>query len=106
MIPVWQRIHVVPEAVMTEGVDFAVAGEVLERFMLPDCVIARDVIHDTWGEHKEAAVHPTAVALGFLPELGDLPLVREFERSEPARWLNRRNRRQFPVLAVKINNAV
>src|SRR3954466_13294121 len=76
-----QRVHRLPEPVVQIGRELALGGEALERIVLPDGGVTRDVGEDARLEHEEAAVDAAAVARGFLEKARDA-LVLHLQRAE------------------------
>jgi hypothetical protein len=83
------RVHRVPEALVLEVREVARGSEGADGALLPDGVVALQVLCDFGREDHEAAVGPSAVAAGLLLETGDA-VVLEVEDAEAARGLDGR----------------
>ena len=57
-----QRIHGLPESVVTIRRQPAILRKALERLAFPHRVVAADVFDDARFEHEKAAIDPGAVA--------------------------------------------
>src|SRR5262249_780303 len=63
---VTQRIHALPESIISEGNQLSISGQPFHRFTLKDSFIIIDVVGDLRFEHKEAPVDPSLPNLWFL----------------------------------------
>src|SRR4029077_2007485 len=88
-----ERVHRLPEPVVTIGGQLTFACEALERLLLPHGVVARNVVEDGGGEDEEAAVDPAAVPSRLLLKRIHLDVV-ELERPEAPRRADGGQRRR------------
>src|SRR5262245_41897892 len=73
LIPVAERIHGLPKAVMTIDRELAFARQRFHRFVLPGRMVALDIAGDFWRQHKETAVDPPAIANRLFLKSGHQP---------------------------------
>src|SRR5580692_2755113 len=87
LVAVAQRVHRLPEALVTVGRELALRGERAHRLLLPHGAVAIEVAVDPGREHEEATVGPAAVAAGLLLELAH-QLAFQLQRTKTAGWLH------------------
>src|SRR5690606_33920799 len=99
-----KRIHRQPEAIVPEGGELAILGQALQRLLLPDRHVVRDVFDGTWLEHEEPAIDPCAIAARLLAEARDeIIALRESERAEAPFGLHRRHRGLLAAAAMEVD---
>src|ERR1700688_786516 len=84
MIFISQGIHRLPKALVEPGAKLAFPSQPIHRFPLPYRRVAIDIVDYARRKHKEAAIDPPAIALGFLEEICNESAV-ESESPKPAR---------------------
>src|SRR5687767_15563909 len=100
MTLVAERVHRLPEALVLEEREFAVAREPRQRLVLPDRVVPVEVAPDLRCEHEEATVDPTSVPARLLAEAPHA-VALDFEGPEAARGLHRCDGRERALLSVE-----
>src|SRR5690348_1920177 len=95
-----QGVHRVPELRVTEGHEFSVGGQLLERFALKRNCVATDVTEHRRLEDEKSAVNPAIGIVRFLGE-ADNRVSLEFQAAKPGRRSDCGYCRFFPVAAMK-----
>lgn len=82
-----ERVHRLPKAAMLKGIELIHGGDAGQAVALPHRLIVFDQIKHLWLEHKEAAIDPGAIALGFFFKRKH-PASLELQRTKTARGLH------------------
>ena len=100
VVAVAQRVHRLPEPLVTVGGELTLPCERAHRLLLPHGVITIEVATDPWRKHEKTTIGPAAVPPRFLLELPH-PLAIDIERPEPTWRLHRGHGRVGALVAVK-----
>ena len=96
MHPIPQGVHRLPVAVVSVGLQLPLRRQALQGLGLLGGGIGADGVENARLQHKETALDPATIALGFFLKTSHSIPLNQMQRAKGSRWLNRGEGGQFP----------